>query len=115
MRAVLRSISSDVVDIDQWKPLDPTDFCLDLIVRIGSAESVGADDFTVRVCTPSWLASSVWTPTWGRGLLLVHSYDYEVVRKEIESYISGCRGNGWMDISEKLSRRLLWEFEDYVQ
>jgi len=30
MRAVLISISSDDVDLAQWKPVDPTDFFLDL-------------------------------------------------------------------------------------
>jgi hypothetical protein len=109
----MKSMSSDEIDIETWKPEDPTNFCLDLIMRIGNNTNAGADDFTVFVCTPAWLAGSVWSPTWGRGMLIVHTFDADSIKAEIEAYVSSCNASSWTAIAHKLSRNLLWEFEDY--
>lgn len=115
MRAVLKGISSDQHNLETWAPEDPSNFFLDLILRIGVGEGARADNFTVLVCTPAWLAGSVWSPRWGRGSLIVYSYDFGAIRNEIESLIASCVGESWIEIAQKLSRNLLWEFEDYVE
>ena len=66
MHAVVKSIASDDVEIDNFKPDDLSCFSLNLRIRIGSGEAPGADDFDLFVCTPKWLCQNMWDPRWGR-------------------------------------------------
>jgi len=113
MHAVVRSISSDELDIKAYVPENPTCFFLNLRIRIGSDETSGADDFELCVCTPEWLDRSVWEPRWGRHLLIVREYDLSAIEKCIHDYVGECDGTDWNIIAEKLGRVFAWEFEDY--
>lgn len=113
MRAVVKELSSDCLNLAVELPNDMTCFAIDLRLRIGREDSNGADDFSLLVCTPAWLASSVAEPRWGRHLLIVHRYDLATIRSKIESYVSEVSGETWSDIASKLARVFAWEYEDY--
>ncbi len=115
MKAILRSISSDTFNIRTWSPEDAECFALDLLLKIGAEGSDGADNFDLKVCSPSWLAQTSWSFRWGRGLLIVAEYDFAAIEKEISAHVAACQGDTWIDIAVKLSRTLMWEFDDYVE
>jgi len=48
-------------------------------------------------------------------LLIVAEYDFAAIEKEISAHVAACQGDTWIEIAVKLSRTLMWEFEDYVQ
>ncbi|NKJ48088.1 hypothetical protein CIC12_15325 [Burkholderia sp. SG-MS1] len=113
MHAVVKSISCDEFDLGAFVPEDRSCFCLNLHLRIGLAESSGADDFELCVCTPEWLGQTVWEPRWGRHLLIVREYSLPSIEEHIRTYVAQCDGNDWSAIAIKLARIFVWEFEDY--
>lgn len=57
MRADLRGFySSDVSDLEEWRPEDPESFELHLTAFIGPNDHGGEEMFDFRVCTAAWLA-----------------------------------------------------------
>lgn len=113
MRALIKSIASDTVDIDNFSPADPNCFLLSLRIRIGNDEKSGADDFELCVCTPEWLQKTVEEPMWGRHMLIVRRYERMAIEKCIREYVEKCVGGEWCEVAEKISRNFAWEFEDY--
>ncbi|WP_422879715.1 Imm8 family immunity protein [Paraburkholderia terricola] len=39
--------------------------------------------------------------------------DFSSIEPFIHSYVAGCSGGGWSEVSRKLARVFAWEFEDY--
>ncbi|MGP3591081.1 immunity 8 family protein [Vagococcus sp. WN89Y] len=113
MKAILKNISNDDHDLDKFYPEDENSFSIRLLLRIGSENSVGADNFDLHVCTPEWLCKHQWLPELMRHTLLVRKYDLDEITKTITNYIDQCEGSDWMEIAQKLSRVFAWEFEDY--
>lgn len=113
MKATLKSISSDDYDLGRYYPENEEIFSLRLLIRIGTADSDGADNFDLFVCTPEWLCKHRWVPELMRHTLLVRKYDLDEITRTITDYIDQCEGNDWMDIARKLSRVFAWEYEDY--
>jgi hypothetical protein len=113
MKATLKSISSDNYDLDKYYPEDDEPFSLRLLIRIGTDDNGGADNFDLRICTPEWLCKHQWLPELMRHTLLVRKYDLDEIKKTIADYIDQCEGNDWMEIAQKLSRVFAWEYEDY--
>lgn len=52
---------------------------------------------------------------WGRHMLIIDGYDYNVIKTHIERHIANSQGDDWESIAVKLSRVGAWEFEDYQQ
>lgn len=113
MRAIIRSIVSDEVSMDDYAPEDPACFSLNLRIRIGPDAASGADEFELCVCTPEWLRQTVLQPRWGRHLLIIGAYDRLGIERCIHEYVANCEGDAWHEIAGKLARSLSWEFEDY--
>ncbi len=113
MRADLKGISADEVDIHSYAPDDPECFFITLRLRIGPEGDNGGDDFEVFVCTPTWLQNNVWEPMWGRHFLIVKEFNYQLIVDTIIKAISQYEGVGWSEIACKLARLYAWEFEDY--
>jgi len=113
MRAELKSVSADEVDVSSYAPEEPGCFFIVLLLRIGTEDSNSADNFEISVCTPQWLEKNVWEPRWGRHLLIVREFDYQKIVSVIVDSISRCDGESWMEIAGKLSRLYAWEFEGY--
>ncbi|WP_282295045.1 immunity 8 family protein [Stenotrophomonas sp. PS02289] len=115
MKAVLKGMTNDYFDLEEWEPEDPLDFSLDLLLRIGGSNSSGADNFDLVVCTPKWLARYSDAGMWGRGMLVINHYDADLIRSKVVEYIDACSGEDWMSTASRLSRVFLWEFEGYKQ
>ncbi|RAU32966.1 MULTISPECIES: immunity 8 family protein [unclassified Pantoea] len=113
MKAILKSISNDDVELDTFHPEDELNFSLRLLLRIGCEDSSGADNFDLRIYTPEWLCKHHWVPELMRHTLLVRKYDLEEITKTITDYIDQCEGKNWIEIAQKLSRVFAWEYEDY--
>ena len=113
MKAILKSISTDDYSLSEFYPEDENLFSLQLLLRIGMEDSLGADNFDLRVCTPEWLCKHQWLPELMRHTLLVRKYDLDEIKKTITDYIDQCEGSDWMEIAQKLSRAFAWEYEDY--
>lgn len=117
MKAVLKSIFSLEIDCDiaEYGPQDSNVFGISLRLMIGPEVEAGSESFDIFVCTPDWLSRNMneMEALWGRHMLIVKRYDYQLFRQTIEGYISDCQGNNWLEIAQKLSRIGAWEFEDY--
>ncbi|BDH46951.1 hypothetical protein TUM12370_29950 [Salmonella enterica subsp. enterica serovar Choleraesuis] len=113
MKAILKSISNDEFKLNEFYPEHESLFSLRLLLRIGTENNPGADNFDLHVCTPEWLCKNQWFPELMRHTLLVRKYDLDEITKIITDYIEQCEGNNWMEIAQKLSRVFAWEFEDY--
>ncbi|OON33518.1 hypothetical protein BTJ39_24260 [Izhakiella australiensis] len=113
MKAMLKSISNDDYDLNKYHPGDESVFSLRLLIRIGTDDNDGMDNFDLNVCTPEWLCKHHWLPELMRHTLLVRKYDLDEITKTITDYIDQCEGKDWMEIAHKLSRVFAWEYEDY--
>ena len=113
MRAELKEISADEVDIRFYVPDEPECFFITLRLRIGAEDSDSGDDFEIFVCTPTWLERNIWEPMWGRHFLIVRAFNYQSIADTIIKGVSRCEGESWLEVAGKLARFYAWEFEDY--
>jgi hypothetical protein len=117
MKAEIKSLHSLQLEdrlINYW-PDDVSNFGTWIRAYIGPQGEAGAEAFDIQVCTADWLKSQCSTqgPLWGRHLLIVDAYDYDVIKASIERYVESCDGDDWASVAGKLSRVGAWEFEDY--
>ena len=116
MRADLRGIySSDIDDLESWRPDDPE--CFELAVRafIGPESGDGEEMFDFQVCTAAWLERH--PPPKGfeflRSTILVARWDYKTLERALGDLCLHTAGDDWREIATRLSRYGRWEFEDY--
>jgi hypothetical protein len=111
-----RLTSSDVYDLESYRP--PEEDCFGFLVRaiFGPENSKGEESFDMIVCTPRWLEQKLeeCDVISGRHYLIVSRYDIETIRRFLIQYAQQCSGETWHDVAVKLSRIGQWEFEDYV-
>jgi len=102
-------------DLERYCPVDPSVFGTWVRLSVGPEGEIGAESFDVLICTPDWLKTESMNedPKWGRHLLITREYDFDLIRKKIESFIDACVGDNWQEVAQKLSRIAAWEFEDY--
>ncbi|MCH9648384.1 MAG: immunity 8 family protein [Deltaproteobacteria bacterium] len=116
MRAVLRRLHSpDVDDLETWAP--ESGACFGVLVQafVGPQNGKGEESFDFTVCSPEWLARRHGrnAAVLGRHHLLLFDYDFDEVRRAIESVINSAEGQNWQEIASKIARHGKWEFEDY--
>ena len=112
MKAELRGSTSPDLESDT-SPSDPLDCKILIEAMIGPKDQPGEESFQFVVATPSAL-SSVELPRWGRGLLLVESFDWKAVGGAVEKVLSHCEGADWDEVAGKIGRYADWEFDGYV-
>lgn len=117
MKAELKSLHSLELEdglVNYW-PSDASNFGTWIRAYVGPQGGRGAETFDIQVCTPDWLKSqcNAQGPLWGRHMLIVNTYDYNVIKAYVERYIANSEGEDWESIAVKLSRIGAWEFEDY--
>jgi hypothetical protein len=107
--------SPDVADLATYEPPDQGMFGFLLQIMAGPSGEDGEESFDVVVCTPSWLQErlDLTAVIIGRHYLIVHRYDYQVLRTFLADYCEKCRGDSWPEVAEQLGRLGKWEFEDY--
>ena len=100
------------VELENFTPFDAR-FCINILLGIG-LDDEKMDYFELKVCSTKWLELS-GKPILLRHTLIVDNYNYNDILRSIEYYISQCEDSSWKNISLKLSRYFLWEFEDYIE
>lgn len=118
MKAVIKRLHSpDIDNLSNFAPSDPDNFCFLLQVMAGPEGVEGEESFDIRVCTPKWILENYRTEDViiGRGHLILMEYNYDRILQRISSFISGCDGETWEELAEKLTRLGKWEFEDYQE
>ncbi|WP_373603473.1 Imm8 family immunity protein [Aggregatibacter sp. HMT-949] len=100
------------VELENFTPFDAR-FCINILLGIG-LDDEKMDYFELKVCSTKWLELSS-KPILLRHTLIVDNYNYNDILRSIEYYISQCEDSSWKNISLKLSRYFLWEFEDYIE
>ena len=117
MRAQLRSLDSpDAMDgLDRWTPDDATDFSITLAAAIGPPDAPGSALFYFTVVGPEWFASNPPGKgfRWGRGLLVLDRWDFEVARRAIADLCLRAEGRDWETVAQRLNQYGLWEFDRY--
>lgn len=114
MIAAVKSIN--LIDYENWAywPDDVEDFCVAAEAMIGPREEESADIFSFEVCTPKWFSKNrLESATFARHIVFVSEYDEQAVKSLIADIVAKTTGNTWVEVAGKLSRYLLWEFEDY--
>ena len=104
--------SFDCIDHDpikDWMPSDPTDVNFWMNFSIGPHNEEGADYFQANVVTPAGLDKD---PGDGR-VILLDRYSWERLQTKMNELLESCCGQTWADSCQKLSKHLLWEFENY--
>jgi hypothetical protein len=116
MQAKLKRIHSpDVWDLQKYQPDVANNFGFLLELSVGPKGEETEDNFDVLVCTPEWLKQRYKTfdIVAGRHHLIVFEYNYDRLVDFLERYCSGCSGETWQEVAEKMGRLAKWEFEDF--
>jgi len=109
MKPVLVSYDcSDIDSIDRWIPEDPYDVDFWMNFTIGPDETEG-HDYQVRIVTPK----NIRDESSRKYLLVVLEYSWSNVLAALEDIFNKCQSTDWDDMSLKLSKYMLWEFEGY--
>jgi hypothetical protein len=104
-------LSYDCADLDpiqNWVPDDPYDVDFWMNFTIGP-DTKGGDNFQVHIVTPNNLQDK----DSDKHAIVVKEYEFSSVLKAVENMLDQSQGENWSEISEKLSKLMYWEFEDY--
>lgn len=119
MKAIVKDIYFLDYDgsLENFQPKSPKSFGFTLELKIGFEGEKGTNDFSIFVCTPDWLEVMLryeWGRIyWGRHMLLVLEFDFELIKKQIFEYVEKCEGKDVLEVVHKISRVAAWEFEGY--
>jgi hypothetical protein len=91
-------------------PEDPSDCEISFQVIVGPKDGEGAEAFNFTVVTPLGLARSS-EAQWGRGKLVVPSFDWAAVAQAIAKLFARCACPTWREVKVELSKELLSEFD----
>lgn len=114
--------------LQAYWPEDLTNFCATAEMRIGPETGIGADDFSLTVCSPKYLKSRVLRPqvthesheqrhilAFGKHYLFAEEYDEEKIKQAVMSIVNDAKGKNWSEIALYLSRYFRWEYENHIE
>lgn len=93
-------------------PDDPGNCEVFVEATIGPDDSDAAEIFAFTVATPAALTSETRF-RWGRGLLIVPSFSWDVVDLAVARLLAQCCHDSWAEVAHQLNQNLYWEFEKY--
>lgn len=104
--------SPDLNDPAVDSPADVTNFMIRIQALIGID---GDDTFVFYVCTPKYLSETIHDGDYllTRHYLIVHHYDYDLIKKAIENIIATTKtpDGGWETQARRLAGFGEWEYE----
>ena len=108
---------TEIDDLSNWIPDDPTCFSICLRAIVGPHGSEGEESFDFIVCTPEWLRVEYDDDDviFARHHVIVFRYDFDRIRSRIEGLVRRTGGESWREVAEKIGRYGQWEFEDYQE
>lgn len=114
-KPTLKGIDFGAEDLNTYTPQIPDNFCMWLTLAIGPEGIEGSHLFQVGVCTVRWLAHqlSIKGAYALRHMILVESFDFELIKKTIQEIIENAERSNWEESVPILCRYFAWEFEDY--
>ncbi len=109
--------SPDIIDLKSFKPEEENNFSFLLQFFVGIEDEEGEETFSLEVCSPAWIEDNydIDDVLIGRHHIIIQQYNYDKLLKFIVGLIDKCPGDNWNDITNKLSRFGLYEFEDYIE
>lgn len=117
MKAKLKGIYSiDLPGGPPELPPDPEDCWVVVQADIGAVVGDAADEFTFYVCTPGKLTKVLGQKEYlfGRHLLIVPRFDWQIVENAIGAVCEQIRGQSWEEIAGQLNTYGGWELDRYV-
>ena len=104
-------VSYDCTDydpIDKWSPDNILDVDFWMNFTIGQ-DMKGGDNFQVHIITPNNLKGK----NSDKHAIVLNEYSWLYVLSAVDNMLEKCQGSNWSEISEKLSKLMYWEFENY--
>ena len=118
MKAKIKSFhSADIEDLYNFIPKDSENFSFLLELMVGPENREGEESFSIQICTPKWLLSTLKKDEVisGRHFFIVQEYNFDRILKKIKKIIESCNGLDWNEVAKKVNRFGYWEFEDYQE
>lgn len=94
-------------------PEDPLDCEVMFQMVVGSREEEGVERFVFAVITPARLARNP-EPVWGRGRLILPSFDWGAVVQAVAELLVECTDSSWAEVVSNLDRSLRWVPSDDI-
>ena len=116
MKAVIvRYHSSDIYELESYKPEQEDFFGFSLQMEIGSSEVGGEEIFELLVCTPRWIEEKLLYEdvVFGEHLLIVRRYAFDQIHQKLSAYVSQIEEDSWVQVALKIDRIAHWEYRDY--
>jgi hypothetical protein len=106
------------VALEDWKPADPEDFGLSLLLEIGVEGVTGAYNFRIFVCSRSHYENAdqehrkrIRTQKH----MFIERFDPQIIREKIDQILKECFKGTWDNSLPELRKRLGWEYEYFNQ
>ena len=119
LKAKLKHIHTWDVDLDTFKPKAEEFFGFWVEAEIGPRNDNSKEIYQLLICTPDWIKNELLTTQTPsllvRAILIVSKYDLTEIEKTIQNYLDKCTGENWDEISEKINRVAISEFEGYKE
>jgi hypothetical protein len=101
----LRHIASPDLEPPTLPP-DPADCAVQFQALIGPRGGDGAEPFSFTVVTAAHLARTLGH-TWGRGYLIVDTFDWNIVVRAVAQLLAQCARETWAEIAVELDKELV--------
>jgi hypothetical protein len=93
-------------------PDEPGNCEVALEATIGPDSSDASEVFAFSVVTPAALGRETRF-RWGRGLLIVPTFSWEIVDHALARLLAHCSRATWPEVARQLNQNLYWEFDNY--
>jgi len=93
-------------------PEDPMDCTVQFRVLIGPRGGEEAETFGFTVVTPAHLGRTLGH-TWGRGYLIVESFDWSIVVRAVAQLLAQCSAPTWPEVVVELNKELYRETDSF--
>ncbi|HEU4828668.1 MAG TPA: Imm8 family immunity protein [Gemmatimonadales bacterium] len=90
-------------------PADPADCAVRFQALIGPRGEGPSEAFSFLVVTPGYLRRA--GPLWGRGHLMMDSFDWRTVVEAIALLMAQCARPTWEEVATELDKQLRWELD----
>lgn len=100
---------------ENFQPEIPYNFCIQIELRIRFDDEDGGHDYSIKVCTPTWLDHNIQNEgiVSGRHMLIVNEFNHIEIGNYINSVLIKSIKLDRVETFRILSRYFFWEYEDY--
>lgn len=86
-------------------PEDPSDCAVQFRALIGPRDGEESERYGFTVVTPTYLARTLGH-TWGRGFLIVESFEWSIVVRAVAQLLAQCSAPSWPEVVAELDKEL---------